>query len=267
MPRLNAKDAAKRQATGHGSYYVEALARGLTVIRSFGHDRSAMTLSDVARATNLPKPTARRVLHTLVDLGYAETDGRLFQLTPAVLSIAAAYLGSDLVSTVLQPACERINKATGESCFVTVLDGQDIVFIAHASSRFPIGLVSSVGMRMPAFSTAAGRVMLGMLPDSELDQRLKSLRLKEATKFTLTDKSKLRSAILRGRSDGYCMTKQEAQIGYCGVAVPLRRVTGSPVGAISISALADRCTANPGILNNFLKILCDQVDTLSQQLV
>ena len=84
MPRLNAKDAAKRQATGHASYYVEALARGLTVIRSFGRERSAMTLSDVARATNLPKPTVRRVLHTLVDLGYAETDGRQFHLAPVV---------------------------------------------------------------------------------------------------------------------------------------------------------------------------------------
>ena len=107
MPRLNAKDAARRQAAGHGSHYVEALARGLTVIRSFGRDRSAMTLSDVARATNLPKPTVRRVLLTLVDLGYAETDGRQFHLAPAVLSLAAAYLGYDLVSTVLQPVCEK----------------------------------------------------------------------------------------------------------------------------------------------------------------
>src|ERR1051325_5707747 len=102
MPRLNAKDAAKRQATGHASYYVEALARGLTVIRSFGRERSAMTLSDVARATNLPKPTVRRVLHTLVDLGYAATDGRQFQLTPSVLNLAAAYLGSDRVASILQ---------------------------------------------------------------------------------------------------------------------------------------------------------------------
>ena len=108
--------------------------------------------------------------------------------------------------------------------------------------------------------------MLRMLPDSDSIKALEKPAA-QGTKFTLTDKSKLRSAILRGRSDGYCMTKQEAQIGYCGVAVPLRRVTGSPVGAISISALAERCTANPGILNNFLKILCDQVDTLSQQLV
>jgi IclR family pca regulon transcriptional regulator len=267
MPRLNASDAAKRQAIGHGSYFVEALARGLTVIRSFGHDRSAMTLSDVARATTLPKPTARRVLHTLVDLGYAETDGRMFNLTPAVLSLAAAYLGSDIVSTVLQPVCERINKATGESCFVTVLDGQDIVMIAHASSRFPVGLISSIGMRMPALSTAAGRVMLGMLPDDELDERLKSTRLKGSTKFTLTDRSKLRAIILRGRTDGYCISKQEAQVGFCAIAVPLRRVGGRMVGAICISALAERYASDPGIMNTFLKILRQEAARLSQQLV
>jgi IclR family pca regulon transcriptional regulator len=267
MPRLNANDAAKRQAIGHGSYFVEALARGLTVIRSFGQDRSAMTLSDVARATGLPKPTARRVLHTLVDLGYAETDGRAFSLTSSVLSLAAAYLGSDIVSTVLQPACERINKATGESCFVTVLDRQDIVMIAHASSRFPVGLVSSIGMRMPAFSTAAGRVMLGMLSDDELDERLKSMRLKGPTKFTLTDKAKLRSIIMRGRTDGYCISKQEAQIGFCAIAVPLRRIGGGAVGAMCVSVAAERYASNPGVMNTLLKVLRQQVDSLSQQLI
>ncbi|MGD9884503.1 MAG: helix-turn-helix domain-containing protein, partial [Reyranella sp.] len=123
MPRLNAKDAARRRATGQASYYVEAVARGLAIIRAFGRDRSSMTLSDMARAANLPKPTVRRVLLTLVDLGYAETDGRLFQLTPAVLNLAAAYLGTDLVATVLQPVCQRVSKATGEACFVGVLDG------------------------------------------------------------------------------------------------------------------------------------------------
>jgi IclR family pca regulon transcriptional regulator len=267
MPRLNARDAARRQANGQGSYYVEALARGLTVIRAFGRDRSSMTLSDVARAANLPKPTVGRVLHTLVDLGYAETDGRLFHLAPAVLSLAAAYLGCDPVSTILQPACERVTKLTGEACFVAVLDGHEIVMIAHASSRFPIGLASSVGMRMPAFATAAGRVMLGLLPDDELDARLKAARLKGSTKFTLTNKGKLRSIILRGRSDGYCITKQEATIGHCAVAVPLRRIDGSAVGALSIPALAERCAANPGILDTFLKVLRDQVNALSRQLI
>jgi IclR family pca regulon transcriptional regulator len=226
-----------------------------------------MTLSDVARAADLPKPTVRRLLLTLVDLGYAETDGRLFNLTPAILNVAAAYLGTDLVSTVLQPACEKINKVTGESCFVTVLDGQDIVLIAHASSRFPIGLVSSVGMRMPAFSTAAGRVMLGMLSDKELDERLDAARLEGPTRYSLTDRAKLRAAIVRGRSAGYCMTKQEAQIGFWAIAMPLRRLSGSAVGAMCISVLAERCAANPGIMDTLLDVLREQVDALSSQML
>lgn len=267
MPRLNAKDAARRQATGQGSYYVEALARGLAIIRTFGRDRSSMTLSDMARAANLPKPTVRRVLHTLVDLGYAETDGRLFQLTPAVLNLAAAYLGTDLVATVLQPVCQRVSKATGEACFVGVLDGQEMVMIAHASTRFPFGLATSAGMRMPAFLTAAGRVLLGLLPDDELDRRLKAAKVKANTKFAVTDKAKLKSLILRGRTAGYCMTQREVAMGFCAVAVPLRRIDGTAVGALSIPALAERCAANPDLLDTYLKILREQVDTLSQQLI
>ena len=97
MPRLNETDTARREAVGNGGYFVEALARGLSVIRAFSRERSSMTLSDAARFTSLPKPTVRRVLLTLVDLGYAETDGRVFRLSPQVMSLAVAYLGTDLV--------------------------------------------------------------------------------------------------------------------------------------------------------------------------
>ncbi len=73
--------------------------------------------------------------------------------------------------------------------------------------------------------------------------------------------------IVRGRADGYCMTGQETPIGYCAVAVPLRRVTGAAVGAISISALADRVAADPEIMNTFLEVLREEVDALGQQIV
>jgi len=102
-----------------------------------------MTLSDVARAPDLPKPTARRVLHTPVDMGYAEIDGRVFGLTPPVMTLAIAHLGSDLVATVLQPPCERAMAMTGESWLVGVLDGQDMMMIANANRRFPLTRASS----------------------------------------------------------------------------------------------------------------------------
>ena len=99
MPRLNETDTARREAVGNGDYFVEALARGLSVIRAFSRERSSMTLSDAARFTNLPKPTVRRVLLTLVDLGYAETDGRVFRLAPQVMSLMRMARGMGLGSS------------------------------------------------------------------------------------------------------------------------------------------------------------------------
>ena len=122
MPRLREADASRRLANG-GANYVEALARGLSVISAFGQERRQLSLSDVARATSLPKASVRRMLHTLITLRLADTDGRVFRLTPRVLGLAGDYLGSNKISTVVQPVCERIATITGRSTWVAVLDG------------------------------------------------------------------------------------------------------------------------------------------------
>ena len=55
--------------------FVQSLARGLAVIRSFDEDHAAMSLSEVAKRTDMTRATARRLLHTLVALGYADLNG------------------------------------------------------------------------------------------------------------------------------------------------------------------------------------------------
>jgi IclR family pca regulon transcriptional regulator len=70
--------------------FVQSLERGLAVIRAFDSERRSLTLSDVARETSLSRASARRFLHTLVELGYVATDGREFSLRPAVLDLGYA---------------------------------------------------------------------------------------------------------------------------------------------------------------------------------
>ncbi len=149
MARLRAEDAEKRAASGHGPDFLEAFARGLAVIGAFGREKKHMTLSDVARATDLPKPSVRRALYTLTCLGLAENDGRSFRLTPRIMELASAYLGSNMVSTVVQPACERIADRTEQSCFAAVLDGYDIVMIAHSLHGRPDVLAPTIGSASP----------------------------------------------------------------------------------------------------------------------
>src|SRR5262249_60468370 len=137
MARLRAEDAERRLASGYGPDFLEAFARGLRVIGAFGRERRQMTLSDVARATDLPKPSVRRALYTLSCLGLAASDGRTYRLTPRIMELASAYLGSNLVSTVIQPVCERLAEKTEQSVFAAVLEGYDIVMIAPSLPRPP----------------------------------------------------------------------------------------------------------------------------------
>src|ERR1700759_1756470 len=112
MARLREQDAKKGAAQGSGPAFLEPFARGLRVIGAFGREKSHMTLSDVARATDLPKPSVRRALYTLTCLGMADSHGRPFRLTPRIMELASTYLGSNMVSTIVQPACERIGDRT-----------------------------------------------------------------------------------------------------------------------------------------------------------
>jgi IclR family pca regulon transcriptional regulator len=238
MPRTNDAARARRAETGGGDF-VEALARGLDVISAFGREQRQLSLSDVARATRLPKASVRRMLHTLMTLGYAGTDGRVFRLTPRVLSLASDYLGSNKVSTVVQPTCERIAAATGRSCFAAVLEGHDIVVIAHGLPSYPMDLAPGVGLRLPAFCTAAGRAMLASLDEAELDAWLETLEPRALTKFTPTSKRAIRQKIETARACGYGATEQEVKLGDRAMAVPLRRHDGRTVGALNVTNSVD----------------------------
>ena len=165
MPKLKrAGDADNRGATD----FIESLDRGLRVLEVFGGSRQPMTLSDLAKAADLPRATARRILFTLERAGFVATDGKLFRLMPRVLVLASSYLASNHVVSVLQPALDRLSGEAQEISSMAILDGNDVVFIARASPTRIFSAGIDIGYRLPAFCTSVGRVLLSRLPDDEL---------------------------------------------------------------------------------------------------
>src|SRR5260370_36776448 len=149
MSRLRPSDAEKRAQRANSADFSEALARGLRIINAFDDQRRQMTLSDVARVIDLPRATVRRALATLAELGYVETEGRLFRLTPRILTLAIAYLSSNPVSAILQPICEALSHKVDASCSVAVLDGDQAVIVARAVPSRPTSVGLGVGCRLP----------------------------------------------------------------------------------------------------------------------
>jgi IclR family pca regulon transcriptional regulator len=266
MPRIKRSDAEQRQADAAGPEFLEALARGLRVIQTFGRDHRQLSLSDIARLVDLPRASVRRTLHTLIHLGFAETDGRMFRLTPRVLTLASAYLLSNPISTILQPALERLSAEIGEASSAAVLDGDDVVMIAHASPPRVLQLSAQVGLRLPAVSSSLGRVILADMTDGEIDAFLARVRPKQLTPHSVTDKNELRRRILKARNDGYALADQEVELGFRSIAVALRRLDGKVIGALNIGVHSERGPVSV-MRSQFLPKLRALADELQQQLI
>ncbi|MFD6139971.1 IclR family transcriptional regulator C-terminal domain-containing protein [Promicromonospora sp. NPDC060271] len=216
--------------------FVRSLERGLAVIRAFGTDRARMTLSEVAREAELSRASARRFLHTLVELGYVVTDGRVFALRPQVLELGYAYLSSLSLPEVAQPHLEQLAEDVGESSSVAVLDGADIVYVARVATHRIMSAAIQIGTRFPAVATSMGRAVLAHVPDGEREALLAAVTLAPLTPRTITDKGVLRAELATVREQGWALVDQELEEGLRSVAAPLRDGTGRVVAAVNVSA-------------------------------
>lgn len=227
-------------ATVESSDYINSLARGLSVINAFSVESPELTLSEVAEAVGLARATARRILLTLVELGYAEQRGRNFSLLPKTLDLGYAYLSSLRLPNLAEPYMEKLVAEVHESSSMSVLDGHDVVYVARVPTSRIMTISLAVGSRLPAYPTSMGRVLLAGLSDEDLDRYLASVKFAPLTGRTITDAGLVRSAIDKVRSQGYALVDQELEDGVRSVAAPIIGSRGRVLAALNISCHASR---------------------------
>lgn len=222
------------------SSYVQSFARGLAVIRSFDAQTPAQTLTAVAQKTGLTRAGARRILHTLLGLGYVEQDGRLFRLTAKVLDLGFAYLSSLPFWNLAEPFMESLVRDVQESSSAAVLDGDDIVYVLRVPTEKIIAINLGVGSRLPAYCSSLGRMLLSALPDHELGAHLDRVPLVRRTIHTVTDPAELRERILQVRHQGWALVDEELEDGLLSLAAPIYGRQGKMLAAINIGAHKNR---------------------------
>jgi IclR family pca regulon transcriptional regulator len=224
--------------TDTGPDFIEALARGLDVLRGFRAGSPAMTLSEVAAAAGLARPTARRILITLEHLGYVRSGPAGFTLTPRVLELGVAYVESLGLWDLARPHLEALVSRTGESSSIAQLDGSDIVYVARVAVPKIITLAVSVGTRFPALQTSLGKVLLAALDEDELDAVLAEPSRSGVTPRWCPDREE-RTAVLREvRAQGWALTDEQLAPGIRSVAAPLRDGSGRVIAAMNVTVHA-----------------------------
>jgi IclR family pca regulon transcriptional regulator len=210
------------------------LAKGLAVIESFASDRPRQSIAEVSAASGLDRATARRCLLTLAELGYADYDGKFFTLTPRVLRLGTACLATMPLPQLVQPWLDRLSEDLGESSSVSVLDGDEIVYVARAAQRKLMSIALMPGSRLPAFCTSMGRVLLAALPEPQAQALLTARPLCARTPMTVTDPAELMARLAEVRRDGHAFIDQEIELGLRSLAVPLLNTHGRVVAALNL---------------------------------
>ena len=212
-------DGEGREAT----YFVKSAEKTLAVLLAFSASQPRLSVTQVAQATDLTRAAARRFLLTLVDLGYLVTDGSTFELTPRVLDFGAGFLAGLDLPKAAHPHLQALAHGLDESATLSVLDGDEVVYIARVAAPRLHSVTVNIGRRLPAWATSMGRVLISALPDDAREALLARVSITPFTDHTITSEAQLRDEIARVGEQGWSFVSQELDEGLRGLAVPVRR--------------------------------------------
>ncbi|MCP1415580.1 IclR family transcriptional regulator C-terminal domain-containing protein [Paenarthrobacter sp. A20] len=207
---------------GIGPDFIEALARGLDVLKCFSPDQPRMSLSQVAQAADLTRPTARRILLTLEELGYVRADNGVFGLMPKVLELGMAYIGAQGLWEMARPHLEDLVRRTGESSSMAQLDGSDIIYVARVAVPKLIALRVDIGTRFPALRTSQGKILLASLPEAEALEALAQPSRSGLPGDGALDRDAVLGLLSEVRTRGWALADEELAPGVRSISVGVR---------------------------------------------
>lgn len=213
---------------------IQSLARGMEVLRAFGSN-SSMTIAEAAKATGLTRAGARRILITFEKLGYVRSDKRHYTLTARILELGHGFLAQPLWQ-VTRPILLSVANALNETVSAGVLDGNDVRYVVRVRSSRLLHVELREGARMPAYASSIGRVLLASLPSAALERYLRHATFTRFTKFTIVDPDILRTRLREVREQGWSYVRDETEIGYSGVSVPLIGPAGQTIAALNVNS-------------------------------
>lgn len=238
MP-LEGKDHSSKTRSAEG---MAGIAKGMAIIESFSAQRPKLTIADAAEATGQTRATARRCLLSLQELGYVKFDGKYFHPAPQLMRLGYAFLSSQPLLQIAQTIIEDVQDAAGEGISLSIFEDDHIVHIARSSNgqRFLPG--TSVGMRAPAYCTAAGRVWLAAMSAEELSIYFKRVSLERYSEVTVIDRRKLALIISETQQQDYGINLDELETGLCAISVPVRNSRGVLCATMTASASSVRAS-------------------------
>jgi IclR family pca regulon transcriptional regulator len=243
---------------------VEALARGLEVIKAFGPTALTLTVSEVATRTGLARPTARRLLLTLEELGYVRAVDGVYSLTTRTLELGTAYIGALGMWEIARPHLVGLVSQTGESSSMSQLDGSDIVYTARVPVPKIIAFSVRIGTLFPATVTSMGRVLLADRSPEELDEILAMPSRSGVIPRAAPTRDELERSLEEIRERGWALSDEMLSVGVRSIAAPVRDASGRTAAAMNVTVHAAE-TSIERLTGEYLPLLLETAAAVTDE--
>ncbi|WP_326836671.1 IclR family transcriptional regulator [Amycolatopsis rhabdoformis] len=216
----------------------EAADRVADVLLLFARSDSPLGVSQIARDLSLSKAVVHRILQSLVSRSLAKVvpGGSSYVLGPAALGLSARAWSQIDVRSIASPILRRLRDTTRETTTLSVLVGNERIYLDQFESPEEVKMVIEIGPRYPLHSGASSRAILAFLSLSLIDEAVRQLRARRAG----LDEDGYRDGLDRVREQGYATSINERNTGAASIAAPFFDSAGNVMGSISSSGPAFR---------------------------
>ncbi|MFI5614824.1 IclR family transcriptional regulator [Amycolatopsis sp. NPDC051903] len=214
-----------------------AVEKALEVLATLARPGGPHRLADVAKACDLPKPTAHRMLQTFADAGFAVGTGGAYDVGPRLLGLSAAALAGSRVARAARPVLVDLRKRTGLTAHFAVRHADQAVYVEKVEPEQAYRLNTRPGGEVPLYCTGVGRAILSRLPAAEVTAVLDAAPLKAWTAKTQTDPAAIRADLATVDSLGYVVDDEQHEAHVRCVAAPVVSGDGAVAGAVSVAGL------------------------------
>lgn len=225
--------------------------RALAVLEQLASAGQPFSLSQLSARLHIPKATLMRLIESLETQGYVthmpDSRGgeRAIALGPRAAHLALATLSNNTFTRACRSLLRALVEVLGETCNLTALDGDTVLYIERVETTEPLRLAMQPGTRVPLHCTASGKLFLSQMQQTERRSVLSRLTLKRMTYRTLTDRSLLEAELDRLAVRGIGIDNEEFVRGMVAIAVPIRdALSGRVLASLAVHAPTARANLN-----------------------
>lgn len=240
------------------------LVKGLQLLECLARSEHALGITELAQRLGLGKSNVHRLLQALVELQYAQKDEKhgTYRVTLKLWELGMAVETRLDIKPAAGDAMEHLLAETRETVHLSILDGDEVVYVAKLDSPEPVRAYSEVGGRAPAHCVATGKAILAW-QDPAFLQAL-AQRLSRHTDSTLVAPEDFLAELERIRAQGYAVNRGEWRSSVWGIGAPIRSPEGLVVAAIGVSGPSTR--VKPAAVKRLAAEVIAAADAVSDRL-